>query len=123
MAHCPGRIHRGANYQTGKPTTLRYIQWNISASHLCEGRHCEERSEEAIQCGASALDCFASLAMTRMAQVGAPRAVARGPLIVIPRSGSELEAVEVHHLVPRRHEVLHELLLAVGTSIDLSERA
>jgi len=30
-------------------------------------RHCEERSDEAIQCGASALDCFASLAMTRMA--------------------------------------------------------
>jgi hypothetical protein len=26
--------------------------------------HCEERSDEAIQCGASALDCFASLAMT-----------------------------------------------------------
>jgi hypothetical protein len=27
-------------------------------------RHCEERSDEAIQCGASALDYFASLAMT-----------------------------------------------------------
>src|SRR5262249_33478565 len=27
-------------------------------------RHCEERSDEAMQCGASALDCFASLAMT-----------------------------------------------------------
>jgi hypothetical protein len=29
--------------------------------------HCEERSDEAIQCGASALDCFASLAMTQIA--------------------------------------------------------
>jgi hypothetical protein len=29
--------------------------------------HCEERSDEAIQCGASALDCFASLAMTGIA--------------------------------------------------------
>jgi hypothetical protein len=27
-------------------------------------RHCEEQSDEAIQCGTSALDCFASLAMT-----------------------------------------------------------
>jgi hypothetical protein len=27
-------------------------------------RHCEERSDEAIQNGAAALDCFASLAMT-----------------------------------------------------------
>jgi hypothetical protein len=27
-------------------------------------RHCEERSDEAIQNGNAALDCFASLAMT-----------------------------------------------------------
>jgi hypothetical protein len=27
-------------------------------------RHCEERSDEASQCGTSALDCFAALAMT-----------------------------------------------------------
>jgi hypothetical protein len=27
-------------------------------------RHCEERSDEAIQTGAAALDCFAALAMT-----------------------------------------------------------
>jgi hypothetical protein len=33
-------------------------------SHL---GHCEEHSDEAIQCGASALDCFASLAMTQIA--------------------------------------------------------
>jgi len=29
-----------------------------------QGRHCEKRSDEAIQDGDSALDCFASLAMT-----------------------------------------------------------
>jgi hypothetical protein len=28
-------------------------------------RHCEERSDEAIQNGGAALDCFASLAMTK----------------------------------------------------------
>jgi hypothetical protein len=28
-------------------------------------RHCEERSDEAIQIGAAALDCFAALAMTK----------------------------------------------------------
>ena len=32
-----------------------------------------------------------------------------------PRSG-EVEAIGVHHLVPGRHEVGHELLLRVGTS-------
>jgi hypothetical protein len=30
-------------------------------------RHCEEQSDEAIQNGAAALDCFASLAMTTRA--------------------------------------------------------
>src|SRR5581483_7870870 len=40
-----------------------------------------------------------------------------------PRSGGEIEAVEVHHLGPRRREVLHELLLRVGTGIDLGEGA
>jgi len=35
-------------------TLVRYIM----------ARHCEERSDEAIQDGAAALDCFASLAMT-----------------------------------------------------------
>jgi hypothetical protein len=32
-------------------------------------RHCEERSDEAIQLGAAELDCFASLAMTMEALV------------------------------------------------------
>src|SRR6202042_2161675 len=35
----------------------------------------------------------------------------------------EVEAIEVHHLDPRLHEVLHELLLPVGRSIDLRKRA
>src|ERR1700722_2122393 len=35
----------------------------------------------------------------------------------------EIEAVGVHHLGPRRHEVLHELLLRVGARVDFRERA
>src|SRR5689334_8703188 len=34
-----------------------------------------------------------------------------------------VEAVEVHHLDPRRHEVLDELLLRVGAGIDLRQGA
>ena len=34
-----------------------------------------------------------------------------------PRSG-EVEAISVHHLGPRRHEVFHELLLRVRARID-----
>src|SRR5262245_17726962 len=40
-----------------------------------------------------------------------------------PRSGGEVVAVEVHHLAPGRHEILHELLLRVGAGIDLREGA
>src|ERR1700733_2585549 len=52
----------------------------------------------------------------------------RHPDFLQLRAGSratsdEIEAVGVHHLVPRRHEVLHELLLRVRTAIDLGERA
>src|SRR5262245_24383345 len=35
----------------------------------------------------------------------------------------QVEAVEVHHLGPRRHEVLDELLLRVGGRVDLGEGA
>src|SRR5208282_6654973 len=35
----------------------------------------------------------------------------------------EVEAIEIHHLVPRRHEVLHELLLRVRAGIDFRKRA
>ena len=38
----------------------------------------------------------------------------------ILRSG-EVEAVGVHHLSPRRYEVLHKLLLRVRASIDLGQ--
>jgi hypothetical protein len=34
-----------------------------------------------------------------------------------PRSG-KVEAISVHHLGPRRHEVFHELLLRVRARID-----
>jgi hypothetical protein len=36
----------------------------IDFASLAAVRHCEERSDEAIQKGAACLDCFASLAMT-----------------------------------------------------------
>src|SRR5688572_16812377 len=36
---------------------------------------------------------------------------------------SNVEAVSVHHLGPRRHEVLYELLLRVRTPIDFREGA
>src|SRR5262245_944839 len=40
-----------------------------------------------------------------------------------PRPGSgQVEAVEVHDLVPRRHEVTHELLLPVVRGVDLRDR-
>ena len=35
----------------------------------------------------------------------------------------EIEAVEIHHLVPGRNEVLHEGLLGIVTSIDFSDGA
>src|SRR6202035_1646180 len=38
------------------------------------------------------------------------------------RSG-EVEAIEVHHLVPGRHEVFRKLLLRVGAGIDFCKRA
>src|SRR5690349_14046728 len=46
----------------------------------------------------------------------------------IPGGGSPLlrghiEAVQVHHLVPCRHEVLRELLLRVRGPVDLRQRA
>ena len=44
------------------------------------------------------------------------------PNIRPPRSG-EVEAVEVHHLGPRRHEVAHELLLRVVAGVDLGQGA
>ena len=40
----------------------------------------------------------------------------------MPRSG-EVEAIKVHHLVPGCDEVVDELLLPVGTSVDFSQGA
>lgn len=45
------------------------------------------------------------------------------PRIPFTPSGSvQLEAIRVHHLVPRRDEVLHELLTSVVLTIDLRDR-
>ena len=41
--------------------------------------------------------------------------------ILLPGSG-EVEPVEVHHLVPRGHEVVHKLLLRIRASIDFRQR-
>src|SRR5438477_12491811 len=37
--------------------------------------------------------------------------------------GEQVVAIEVHDLVPRRHEVAHKLLLPVVARVDLSQRA
>src|SRR5690242_13317005 len=37
-------------------------------------------------------------------------------------SGRELEAVEIHHLVPGGHEVFYELLLRIRAGINLRQR-
>jgi outer membrane receptor protein involved in Fe transport len=47
-----------------------------------------------------------------------PETGAGGSLPLVP----EVEAVEVHDLVPRGHEVLHELLLRVVAGVDLGQR-
>src|SRR4051794_25759158 len=43
------------------------------------------------------------------------------PVTAAARRSGEVEAVEVHDLVPRRHEVPHELLLRVVGGVDLGE--
>ena len=35
---------------------------------------------------------------------------------------SQVETIQVHHLVPHRHKVVHELLLGVRTGIDFRQR-
>src|SRR5215475_2423525 len=39
-----------------------------------------------------------------------------------PPGSGEIEAVRVHHLVPRGHEVVHELCLRVAGAVHLGER-
>src|SRR3954471_3614884 len=50
------------NTALGTAPALQRIASCCAASG--ERRHCEERSDEAIQCSLGALDCFAALAMT-----------------------------------------------------------
>src|ERR1700680_4302665 len=45
------------------------------------------------------------------------------PSKTFPQRSGEVEAIEVHHLGPRRHEVFHELLLRVLARIDFREGA
>src|SRR6266702_1952677 len=53
---------------------------------------------------------------------GPGRATLRpGPLWSPGRRSAEIEAIEVHDLVPRRHEVTHELLLRVVSCVDLRD--
>src|SRR5262249_60514995 len=61
---------------------------------------------------------YAGLAQPRSAEAALEKPLQPCP----PRSG-EVEAVQVHHLGPRRHEVLHELLLRVRASVDFAEGA
>jgi hypothetical protein len=39
-----------------------------------------------------------------------------------PSLSEKVVAIEVHHLVPGRHEVTHELLLRVVAGVDLRQR-
>ena len=43
------------------------------------------------------------------------------PAFFLPLASGHLEAIEVHHLGPRRHEVFHKLLLRVARRIDFRE--
>src|SRR5690606_23928622 len=54
---------------------------------------------------------------------GSRAAAPRKSSISPPISGGEVEAVGVHHLGPRRHEVAHELVLRIRGPIDLRKRA
>ena len=42
--------------------------------------------------------------------------------ISLRRKSGELEAVQVHYLVPGCHEVFHELLLRVSAGVDFRKR-
>ena len=42
---------------------------------------------------------------------------------ILPQTSGKIKAIKVHHLVPRRHKVTHELLLCVAACIDFRERA
>ena len=45
-----------------------------------------------------------------------------GPARLVPRLLAQIEAIQVHHLVPSGHKVLHEGLTRIITAIDFGER-
>ncbi len=51
-----------------------------------------------------------------------PMPHSKRPSSFVLRSG-EVKAIEVHHLVPSRDEVVNELFLAVRASVDFSQGA
>src|SRR5271166_3037578 len=48
---------------------------------------------------------------------------AKSPSKAFPQRSGKLEAIEVHQLGPRRHEVLHKFLLRIRARIDFREGA
>ena len=47
----------------------------------------------------------------------------RGATVCLNDGIRHVESIEIHHLVPRGHEVAHELLFRVVARVDLRERA
>src|SRR5258706_3326838 len=64
---------------------------------------------------------MASLAERESLCRGAVRPYPLKPSTTFLQRSGEIETVRVHHLGPRRHEVLYELLLRVSAPIDLRE--
>src|SRR5690242_8954850 len=40
----------------------------------------------------------------------------------LPATSRQIEAIQVHHLVPGRNEVMHELLLRIRAAVDFGQR-
>ena len=64
-----------------------------------------------------------SQAMPLSAKKAKPHAPCIGLLRGLHSESLEVEAIQVHHLVPGRHEVLDELLPRVHRGIDLGQGA
>ena len=78
-----------------------------------------DSGRDALMLGSAALSAVVSLETgpTSGAAEAQPRRKA------FPGGSGQVEAIEVHHLVPRGHEVVHELLLRVVAGIDFRQRA
>ncbi|OIQ65392.1 hypothetical protein GALL_530500 [mine drainage metagenome] len=63
-----------------------------------------------------------SLDLVRITRCSNAAALQKPSRTFPPRSG-KFEAVKIHHLVPRRHEVFHKLLLRVRAGIDFRQGA